>query len=54
MNAKALKILEIGARFIVTEDHRVWDVRRHKKDFTINTINHHVCLVLRPGSHAIR
>ena len=49
-----LRILEIGTRFIVTEDHRAWDMRRHKKDFTLNTINYQVCLVLLPGCHAPR
>ena len=49
-----LKILEIGNQFIVTEDRRAWEIRRHKKDFTIQVVNYQMCLVLLPGSHAPR
>lgn len=49
-----LKILEIGARFIVTEDLRAWEIRRDKQDFTVTMVNHHPCLVPRTGSHAPR
>lgn len=49
-----LKILEIGNQFIVTEDHRAWEIRRDKKDFTIQMLNHEMCLVRFPGSHAPR
>lgn len=49
-----LKILEIGSRFIVTDDRRAWDANRQNKDFRLQIVNYQMCLVLLPGSHAPR
>lgn len=54
MSGPPLKILEIGSQFIVTDDHRAWEANRQNKDFRLQIVNYHVCLIPITGSPAPR
>lgn len=46
------KIIDWGHLFIVTEDNRAWDKRRHKKDFVIRSKDYQFYIAPLLGRHA--